>query len=253
MAGAGSGVCEGVGGNGVGEVAELVGRGGGVAVGSTFGVVAGAGSGVEVVGGASEAVVADGGVSGLVVGGGVSEVVVAVGAASAGAEPVGVTAVPHPVRARPPGRAAATQAVRDRVRFILTPSVSKYWYLSLPGLRRPVPVVKYQYLCTVGDMDAKARRALEAAVAAEQRVVEARARVPVAVDARARALILAHAAGYPWEAIADAIEEAMPGRRVTPQQLTAAARTRVDRVERRRKAEPRKPGRPRNQAGTANT
>ncbi len=102
-------------------------------------------------------------------------------------------------------------------------------------------------------MNVKARRALVAAVAAEQLVVEARARIPAATDARARALTKAHAAGIPWEAIADAIEEAMPGRRVTPQQLTAAARTRVDRVERRRKAEPRKAGRPpKNQAGAAN-
>jgi len=104
-------------------------------------------------------------------------------------------------------------------------------------------------------MDTRARRALAAAVAAEQRVVEARARVPAAVDARARALTSAHAAGYPWEAIADAITEAMPGRRLTAQQLVAAARTRVERVERRRKAEPRKAGRPpkKGQAGVANT
>ena len=104
-----------------------------------------------------------------------------------------------------------------------------------------------------GIMNAAARRALAAAVVAEHLVVEARARIPAATDARARALTHAHAAGIPWQDIADAIEVAMPGRRVTPQQLTAAARTRVDRVERRRKAEPRKPGRPRNQAGTANT
>lgn len=90
-------------------------------------------------------------------------------------------------------------------------------------------------------------------MAAEQRVVEARARVPAAVDARARALTSAHAAGYPWEAIADAIEVAMPGRHLSPQQVTAAARSRVDRVERRRTAEPKKAGRPKNQAGKANT
>lgn len=101
-------------------------------------------------------------------------------------------------------------------------------------------------------MNEKARQALAAAVAAEQRVVEARARVPAAVDARAQALTKAHMAGWPWDAIADAITEAMPGRRVTPQQLTAAARTRADRVERRRVPEPRKAGRPKkNQAGVA--
>lgn len=103
-------------------------------------------------------------------------------------------------------------------------------------------------------MDAKARRALEVAVAAEQHVVEARASVSVAVDARARAFTAAHLAGYPWEAIADAIEEAMPGRRVAPQQLTAAARTRADRVEHRRTDEPKKAGRPKkNQAGSVKT
>lgn len=104
-------------------------------------------------------------------------------------------------------------------------------------------------------MNAKARRALAQAVAAEQQVVAARAEVSETVDARARALTKAHAAGIPWDAIADAIEEAMPGRHLTPQQLTAAARTRADRVERRRKAEPRKPGRPSKkvQAGEAST
>jgi len=103
-------------------------------------------------------------------------------------------------------------------------------------------------------MDAKARRALEAAVAAEIHCHAARAEVFAAVDARARALTAAHLAGYPWEAIADAITEAMPGRHVTPQQLTAAARSRADRVEHRRTDEPKKAGRPKkNQAGSVKT